>query len=520
MQNSNRTSKVLTNAKISLFFFIILLFLNFVSRSVFIKYLGTDILGLNTIVTNLVGFLNLAELGISAAIGSSLYKPLSENNKNEIREIITIQGWLYRKIAYLIIIAAFFLMCFFPIIFQKINISLLYAYSIFSVLVISSLLTYFINYKQVLLIADMKEYKIIQSLKTIQIIKIILQIMAMIYLNNSFIYWVLLELIYGLSSSYLLKKIIDKEYAWLSVNVKSGKYFKIKYPNIIKSTKQLFFHKIAGFVLLQTTPLIIYAYVSLKMVTIYDNYMMIILGITNLVNAIFSSFQPGIGNLVANGNKKIILKFFEEYSSLRYWLASIFCVMFFYQGHRFITLWLGDQFILEKSSFIFLNIYMFITLTRVIDPFVYAYALYGDIYAPILEAIINLSLSMILGFYFGLPGILAGVVISLSIVVCLWRPFYVYSLGFNVGFSHYLRKNLLYFISIFFSVIIFNFTLSKIEFYGATTYIFFIKSIVMVLLYTFISLIIFCMFLPEFRKVILRVIKILKLNKFLKFGRS
>ena len=46
MENLNRTKTVLENAKISLIFFITLLFLNFVSRSVFINNLGTEILGL------------------------------------------------------------------------------------------------------------------------------------------------------------------------------------------------------------------------------------------------------------------------------------------------------------------------------------------------------------------------------------------------------------------------------------------------------------------------------------------
>lgn len=513
MKNTNRTKKVLTNAKISLLFFLILLFLNFVSRTVFIKNLGTEILGLNTLATNLIGFLNLAELGVVSAIATSLYKPIAENNKKEITEIITIQGWLYRNIAYLIMGMAAILMCFFPIIFSKIHLSLWYVYSIFCVLLVSSLLTYFINYKQVLLIAEMKEYKIILSIKTIQIIKIILQIILVINFENGFAYWLLLELMYGIISSFFLKRIIDKEYPWLDINVKKGKILKDKHKNIIKHTKQLFFHKIAGFVLLQTTPMIIYAYVSLTMVTMYDNYMMIILGITSLITAVFSSFQPAIGNLVTNGNKNTILKFFEEYFVLRYWIASILCVALFYQGHDFIRLWVGEKFIINETAFVWLNIYLFLVLTRVIDPFVYAFGLYGDIYAPIFEAIINLGLSMILGYYFGLPGIIAGVVISLIVVVNLWRPFYIYSLGFKTGFYHYIKKLMTYIVCIAISLALSKNVIDYFYIDNKEIMVFLLNSLIVVVSYSFISLVILYIVCPEYRKVFFRVLTVLNLNK-------
>lgn len=516
MQNSNRTSKVLTNAKISLLFFIILLFLSFVSRSIFIKYLGTEILGLNTIATNLVGFLNLAELGISAAIASSLYKPLSENNKNAIREIITVQGWLYRKIAYLIIVAACILMLFFPIIFQKTHLSLWYAYSIFSVLLISSLLTYFINYKQVLLIADMKEYKVILSIRSVQIVKIIIQILAIIYLNNAFFYWVFLELIYGLLSSYVLKKIIDKEYPWLSIKVSNGKRFKLKHSHIITHIKQLFFHKFAGFVLLQTTPLIIYSYIGLTMVSVYDNYMMIILGVTTLVNAVFSSFQPGIGNLVTFGDKERILSFFSEFASLKFWIASVVCVVLFYQTTSFITLWVGSNYILDNVVFNWLILYLFITLTRVFDPFIYAYALYGDIYAPIVEAVINLGLSIVFGYFFGLPGILAGVIISLLFVICLWRPYYVFKLGFKANLSIYFKGVAIYLFSILVSIFLSYFILKDIYIIGTNVLNFIVGSFMVLCIYSLISILIFYCFVPEFRRVLFRVAVVLNVDKFLK----
>ena len=70
----------------------------FLSRSIFIKVLGANISGLNSLFTSLIGFLNVAELGIGMAVGYSLYKPLSEGNYKKINEIMILFKEYYKKI--------------------------------------------------------------------------------------------------------------------------------------------------------------------------------------------------------------------------------------------------------------------------------------------------------------------------------------------------------------------------------------------------------------------------------------
>ena len=149
MASTSRTAKSLKNSVIAMGFYLINLGLQFFSRKIFLEYLGTEILGLNTTAMNLLQFLNLAELGISSAVGFTLYKPLHDNDKTTVNEIVTLQGHLYRRIAYLIIVGAAILMCFFPLIFKKISLPLWYAYGSFGVLLFSALLGYFFNYRQI-----------------------------------------------------------------------------------------------------------------------------------------------------------------------------------------------------------------------------------------------------------------------------------------------------------------------------------------------------------------------------------
>jgi len=438
MKENSRTSKSLLNAKVALLFYFLNLVLQFFSRKIFLDYLGSEVLGLNTTAQNLLGFLNLAELGIGSAVAYNLYKPLYDGNRKVINDIVSIQGWLYRKIAYIVIAGACLLMCFFPLIFAKAQVPLWYAYGSFIALLIAALLGYFINYRQIVLSADQKEYRITYSTQGVKLVKIILQILAIRYLTNGYAWWMILEIAMAGVTSYVLNKTIKKGYPWLQSTPQKGRELQKKYPSIITKTKQIFFHKIGSFVLSQTSPLIIYAYASLTLVAIYGNYMLIVAGVTMLVNALLNSISAGVGNLVAEGDHKRIKSVFWELTVLRMWIASIICFGMYILGDDFITLWVGKDYLLPPSAFIILIIITFIGLSRTNDAFISAYGLFQDIWAPIAEASLNLGLSILLGYFWGLTGILSGVLISLLVIVYSWKPYFLYKKGFNENVIEYI----------------------------------------------------------------------------------
>lgn len=63
----------------------------------FLKSLGSNFLGLVGTLQNILGLMNLAELGLGAAISFALYKPLQENRKNAISDIISLFGFFTKK---------------------------------------------------------------------------------------------------------------------------------------------------------------------------------------------------------------------------------------------------------------------------------------------------------------------------------------------------------------------------------------------------------------------------------------
>lgn len=428
----SRTEKSMRNAQIAFLYYCINLILQFFSRKIFLDHLGTEVLGLNTTATNLLQFLNLAELGIGSAIACTLYKPLFDRDTNTINEIVSLQGWMYRRIAYFVGGGAVLLMGFFPWIFAKMPLPLWYAYASFGALLISALLSYFVNYRQIVLAADQKEYKITFSYKTAILLKILAQIVTVKYSEHGYIWWCFMEVFFAFVASYVLNRTIKRSYPYLKTNISEGRKLRFKYPEILTKIKQLFFHKIAFFALTQTSPVIIYAYASLTFVALYGNYMLIITGVTALMTAIFNSMNAGIGNLVAQGDKQRIMAVFEELFSVRFLLSCVLCFLVYILTPAFVSLWLGKIYVMDNTVLILMVCTMFIGLTRTtVDAYLNAYGLFHDIWAPITETIINIGASILLGCFFGLNGILTGVLISLIIIVFCWKPYFLFRAGFK-----------------------------------------------------------------------------------------
>ncbi|MBW9202390.1 sugar transporter [Bacteroidales bacterium SW292] len=440
MPANSRTAKSLQNARAALLFYCLNLLLQFFSRKIFLDYLGSELLGLNTTAQNLLGFLNLAELGIGSAVAYNLYKPLFEGNRQTINEIVSIQGWLYQRVAYVVLAAACVLMFFFPWIFAKAQVPLGYAYGSFAVLLVSSLLGYFVNYRQIVLVADQRQYRITYSTQSIRIIKVILQILAVRFFSYGYVWWLVLELLMSVFSSYVLNRCVRKVYPWLQTAISKGAELQKRYPGIITKTKQIFFHQIGTYVLTQTSSLIIYAYASLTLVAVYGNYLLIINGITQLMGALLNGVWSGVGNLVAEGNKERIKSVFWELTVFRLWLASMICFGIYSLGHSFIMLWVGSEYVLPQSAYILLMGITFIQLSRTNEIFISAYGIFQDIGAPVVEAVLNLGLSVGLGYFYGLTGILSGVLISLLVMVVGWKPYFLYRYGFKESVWEYVWR--------------------------------------------------------------------------------
>ncbi len=442
-QDNSRTEKSLKNSVVALCFYVVNLFLQFYSRKIFLEYLGTEILGLNTTAMNLLQFLNLAELGINVAAGFTLYKPLHDNDHSTVSEIVTLQRHLYRRIALLIIAGAVLLMCFFPWIFAKIQLPLWYAYASFGVLLFSALLGYFVNYSQVVLTANQEDYKVFYAFKSVMVVKVLVQILAVAYMENAYVWWLIFEGLFAFIGSIALRVMVRKSFPYLEVVKQSYKSLSSKYPEFSKKIKQLFFHKIGSFAMTQMSPLLIYAFTSLTVVTLYGNYLIIITGLTMLLTSVFNGLNAGVGHVVTEGDNNKNLTILYELLSSQIWIGGTLCFGLWVLTPDFITFWVGSEYILPESTLWILVVTFFLNLQRLnIGAFITGFGLYRDIWAPLAEGAISAGVSVVLGSFMGLNGVLLGTLASVFIIIYCWKPYFVFKDGFKSSCKPYIIKNL------------------------------------------------------------------------------
>lgn len=449
MAKESRVKKSFLNARMNLICYMASLLVAFFTRKVFLDQLGTEFIGLTGTLQSLLGFLNLAELGVGTAIGYVLYKPIFDDDKSKINEIISVFGYLYRCIGLVILGAGIILSAFLPWIFPDTTFSWGVIYFGFYAFLASSMLGYFVNYRMTLLAADQKNYIVTGYFQATTTTKVILQMILAIYIQSFYLY-LAIEIVFGIINSIILNIRINKTYPWLESDIKLGKQLFKKYPEIGKYVKQLFIHKIASFVQWQITPFLIYTYVSLPIVALYGNYTIITQKVQGFITGILDSTSAGVGNLISEGNKGKIYATYKELFAVRFLVAGVLTACVYHLCNPFISVWLGSEYPLSSLILLLISVQFFLAVFRgTTDQFLFGYGLFYDVWAPAVEAIIFIASAMIGGSLWGLPGVLCGPLVSTIVIVYLWKPYFLFSKGFEMSVFHYFKLFAIHLIGIF-----------------------------------------------------------------------
>ena len=434
-----RVAKSIKNARTGLFFYVLVLAAHLISRNYFLLYLGDDFMGLTGTLRGFLGFLNLAELGIGTAIGFALYKPLFDKDKNKINEIISLVGFLYKKIGLFVLIIGILLSFFFPLIFKDVNISLFIVYIAFFAFLFNSLLGYFFNYQILLLEADQKSYLVVSYFQSANVIRLVLQTITAFYFK-SLILWILFEFLFSVAYAVIINIKIKKEYPWLKTE-KGNRDLLKKYREITKKIKQTFVHKISAFVLTSTDQILIFIFVNIQNVAFYSNYQLIFTQVSSFLSSLFKNNGAGIGHLVAENDELNIQKVFWELMALRFFIGGVISISIYFLMEPFISLWIGEKYILSHAVLSLMSINFLFSQIRVpVENFKNAYGLFEDTWAPIVEMTLNLGISLYLGNLWGIKGILIGTFASVVLIVLIWKPYYLYKKGFKQQVYPYFIK--------------------------------------------------------------------------------
>ncbi len=382
----------------------------FILPKIILTTFGSEVNGLVSSLNQFLGYISLLEGGVTGVISACLYEPIVKHDQQKLSQVIKTADDFFKKIAVVFAVYTAILSVVYPIAVHT-GFSFSYVCSLIWVMCIGLFVQYFFSLSmRVLLNADKKVYTVCLTQA------IIISLNTVITVAVSKIYPSIHLLKLCSSCLYLLQPIIFNRTVKRVFHINKA----IKPDQeIIKQRWNGFGINMAAFIHNNTDMIVLTIFSSLKDVSIYSIYFLVVTGLKNLIISISGAIAPGIGQAYARGNQKELRDKFTKYE---FTILYITCIAFTVGGlciTPFILLYTKNIHDVNYNQPLFG--WLIVTaemLFCIREPYVaiaYAANRFKDFTkTAYIEAILNIILSVILVIKFGIIGVAVGTLISMG----------------------------------------------------------------------------------------------------------
>ena len=411
---------------------------SFLVRTIFIRTLGAQYLGLNGLFSNVLMVLSLADLGIASALNFRLYKPIECNDIETVGRLMN----YYRRVYSLIAVAIFMLgMILLPFVDffvntsesipEDVNLKL-----IFFLNLMSSVSSYLFVYRTALLNADQRGDMVARLGIVYTLVSNLAQVVILIASHKYILYlsWSVCSTIIW---NIFVNRWIGRRYP--AVFAVRGLPEKQTRKAILCDTRGSMCHKLGDTVINGTDNILLTKIFSLTTTGLYSNYAMIFSCIKTFLLQILGKFDATFGNERSKVSTEEFYGFFKRMSFINYWIAAAVTVCIYVLMNDFITVWLGERYLLDKLSLIILSANFYTSIARtILISFTNSSGLFvKDKIRPFIEAVINLIVSIFAAFHVGIAGIFIGTFVSFVCTVGWREPYILFHFEFGKSVSEF-----------------------------------------------------------------------------------
>lgn len=393
-------------------------------RFILQKY-GSDVNGLLSSITQFLGYITLLESGIGGVIKASLYKPLADKNYNEVSGVINACKNFFKYIAYIFIVYLIAVAIGIPFLPANKIFSFEFIFWLVLILGINVFMQYYFSISYQMLIQSDQLGYIVDSLQIFTIIGNMVIVIILIKFNFNIHIVKLGSAIVYLARPIFLNWYIKKHYP-LSNKIEPNK-------KAISQRWDGLGHHIAYFVHKNTDIVILTVFSSLKEISIYSIYNMVVVNIQALVSSFSNAFSATLGNIISK-QENILKRFFLAYETFLYVVSNIIFSVTMFMIVPFILIYTSGISDANYNNSIF-------ALLIVISEYIYTVrGSYNNLVSckghfkqtkkyAFIEAGINIILSLIFVNKLGIVGVAIGTLIAM-----LFRL---------ISFIWYIEKNIM-----------------------------------------------------------------------------
>ena len=423
---------------------VLTILLNFIVRTIFIHCLNEAYLSVNGLYSNILTVLSLAELGFGSAMVYRMYAPVAVKDYQKTAALLH----FYKKI-YAIIGAVIFGLglCVIPfmdyIIKDKPDVSGLTLYYI--LFLINTTISYwFASYKASVLYADQKEYIKTNAQNATIILQSILQIVLLLIFRKYLLY-LLVQLGCNIILNLYVAHLVDKRYPQIRDH-RNARLTSDERGQIKKDAEALVLSRFGHVALNGTDNIIISAVVGVLWVGRLSNYTLICDSVTSVLCQITAAITGSLGNFFATEDKHAGYALFKKVEFLNFWLYGFSFIALVTLLDPFVQIWAGGRFVLGLPISIAIAINFFVAgYMNTLWVFRSTLGLFKQgKFRPILVAILNIVLSIVLGKLWGVFGVLFATFLSRASINLWYDPIVLHKYGFGVSckpfFIRYLKR--------------------------------------------------------------------------------
>ena len=421
---------------------VLTILLSFAVRTIFIHCLNEAYLSVNGLYSNILTVLSLAELGFGSAMVYRMYAPVAVKDYQQTAALLH----FYKKI-YAIIGAVIFGLglCVIPfmdyIIKDKPDVSGLTLYYI--LFLINTTLSYwFASYKASVLYADQKEYIKTNVQNATSILQSALQIVLLIIFRKYLLY-LLVQLGCNIILNLYVAHLVDKRYPQIR-EYRDARLTSDERGQIKKDAEALVLSRFGHVVLNGTDNIIISAVAGVLWVGRLSNYTLICDSVTSVLCQITAAITGSLGNFFATEDKRAGYALFKKIEFLNFWLYGFSFIALVTLLDPFVQIWAGGRFVLGLPISIAIAINFFVAgYMNTLWVFRSTLGLFKQgKYRPIIVALVNIVLSIILGKIWGVFGVLFATFLSRASINMWYDPIILHKYGFDT--EHFFKKFLCY----------------------------------------------------------------------------
>lgn len=404
----------------------------FAIRTILIKKLGSEYLGVSSLFSSILQVLNLAELGFGSALVFSMYKPIAEDDKQTICALLNTYRKIYRGVGGIILTGGIILLPFIQYIIKGDWPVGLNIYLVYFLYLLNTAISYFLfAYRVSLLLAHNRNDIVSKISSGVMTFQYMIQIVVLYFFLDYYIYVIVILI------STMALNVIQAIYAvkMYPDYVCRGKISNEMRSDIKKRVCGLASYKIYGVVYSSVDTIVISMFLGLIPLALYNNYYYITTSITAFMIIFTNSMTAGIGNSVVLETIEKNYRDFRQLVFMNVWMTGwcFICLIILFQP--FVRLWLGEKYLLAEDT-VFLLALMFYASRATAITFLYREALglwWEDRLRPLIATVVNLTVNIFLVKRIGLNGVVISTIICTSFINVPWGTHVLFRKYFKQG---------------------------------------------------------------------------------------